>query len=71
MTVLLDLLLGVLWALEGEILQSGKHSTSSVNSADQFVGGSEGHSECEVLGIFLGLLRGDDSCGTLEPSNNL
>ena len=54
LSVFLDLFLGVLRTLEGEVLQPGQHSPPGVDRAHQLVCGAQRYSECQVLGVLLG-----------------
>ena len=54
LSILLHLLLCILGTLEGEVLESGQHSSSGIDSTDQLVRGSQGDSEGEILWVVLG-----------------
>ena len=71
LSILLHLLLCILRTLEGEVLESGQHSSSGIHSTDQLVGGAQGEGEGEILGVILGSHSGDNTSWTLQPSNYL
>ena len=71
LSVFLHLFLGVLRTLEGEVVKSDQHPPPGVDSADQLVGGSERHGECQVLGVLVGSQTGDNPSGSLQPAHDL
>ena len=69
--VFLHLLLGVLGALEGEVLQPGQHPAPGVHGAHKLVGGAQADREGEVLGVVLGPQGGHEASGALQPAHHL
>ena len=71
MAIFLHLFLGVLRALEREVLQPGEHATPRVHGAHQLVGAAEADREGQVLAVVLRLLGVNVASWTLEPSDHL
>ena len=69
--IFLHLFLGVLGALEREVLEPGEHAPPGVHSAHQLVRAAETDSEGQVLAVVLRLLGVNISSWTLEPSDHL
>ena len=70
-SVLLALLLGVLGALEGEVLEPGQHAAPGVHGAHQLVGGAQADCEGQVLGVVLRLDGVHVASGALQPAHHL
>ena len=71
MSVLLALLLGVLGALEGEVLEPGQHAAPGVHGAHQLVGGAQADCEGQVLGVVSRPQSGHQASGALQPPHHL
>lgn len=71
MAIFLHLFLGVLRALEREVLQPGEHATPGVHGAHQLVRAAQTDREGQVLAVVLRLLGVNISSWTLEPSDHL
>ena len=71
LTIFLHLFLGILRALESEVLEPCQHPSPGINSTDQLIGGAKGYSKGQVLGVVPCPDSGHNSRGTLKPSNYL
>ena len=69
LSILLHLLLGVLRTLKGEVLKSGQHSSSGIDSTDQLISRSQRDSKGKILRIILGSHCGDNTSWALQPTN--